>query len=79
MIAKLKGITDSVFDDNCIIDVNGVGYLVSASAKTLAKLSVGNEVKLLIETIVREDSISLFGFVDFTVDVHGQGAALEVR
>ena len=64
MIAKLKGIVDSVFDDNCIIDINGVGYLVAASAKTLGKLSVGNEAKLLIETVVREDSISLFGFYD---------------
>ena len=64
MIAKLKGVVDIVFDDNCIIDVNGVGYLVAASSRTLGKLSVGCEAKLLIETVVREDSISLFGFYD---------------
>lgn len=64
MIAKLRGIVDSVFDDNCIIDVNGVGYFVAASSKTLARLSKGSEVSLLIETVVREDSISLFGFYD---------------
>lgn len=64
MIAKLKGIIDTLGEDYCIIDVNGVGYLVSASAKTLGKLSVGTEATLLTETIVREDSISLFGFAD---------------
>ncbi len=64
MIAKLKGIVDSIFEDNCIIDVNGVGYLVSASSKTLGRLNKGTEVSLLVETVVREDSISLFGFYD---------------
>ena len=55
MIAKLRGIIDTIGDDYCIVDVNGVGYLVFASAKTLGKLT---------ETVVREDSISLFGFYD---------------
>lgn len=64
MIAKLRGIADSIYEDSCIIDVNGVGYLVAASSKTLARLTKGAEVSLLIETIVREDSISLFGFYD---------------
>ena len=64
MIAKLKGIVDSIFEDNCIIDVHGVGYLVWSSSKTLARLNKGLEVSLLIETVVREDSISLFGFYD---------------
>ncbi|MBQ9732027.1 MAG: Holliday junction branch migration protein RuvA [Alphaproteobacteria bacterium] len=64
MIAKLRGLVDVIGEDYIIIDVNGVGYLVSASAKTLSKLVKGAEVSLLIETIVREDSISLFGFAD---------------
>ncbi|MBO6290276.1 MAG: Holliday junction branch migration protein RuvA [Alphaproteobacteria bacterium] len=64
MIAKLRGIIDTLGDDYCIIDVGGVGYLVSASAKTLGKLTVGNEATLLIEMIVREDSMALFGFAD---------------
>ena len=64
MIAKLKGVVDSIFEDNCIIDVHGVGYLVWSSSKTLARLNKGLEVSLLIETVVREDSISLFGFYD---------------
>lgn len=64
MIAKLRGIIDTIGDDFCIIDVNGVGYLVSASAKTLGKLKINTEATLLTETVVREDSISLFGFAD---------------
>ena len=64
MIAKLRGLIDTIGDDYCIIDVNGVGYLVFASAKTLGKLMQGQEATLLTETIVREDSISLFGFAD---------------
>lgn len=64
MIAKLRGIVDSIYEDACIIDVNGVGYLVAASAKTLGKLAKGAEAVLLVETVVREDSISLFGFYD---------------
>lgn len=64
MIAKLRGIIDTIGEDYCIIDVNGVGYLVAASAKTLGKLAIGAEAALLTEMVVREDSISLFGFAD---------------
>jgi len=64
MIAKLRGVVDSIYEDSCIIDVNGVGYLVSASGKTLSRLVKDSQCTLLIETIVREDSISLFGFID---------------
>lgn len=64
MIAKLKGIVDTIAEDYCIVDVNGVGYLVFASAKTLGRLMLNAPVGLMIETIVREDSISLFGFAD---------------
>ena len=64
MIAKLKGLIDTIGEDYCIIDVNGVGYLVFASAKTLGKLVLRRPAVLLIETVVREDSISLFGFAD---------------
>ena len=64
MIAKLRGLVDTIGEDFCIIDVNGVGYLVFASSKTLSRLNIGNTISLMIETIVREDNISLFGFVD---------------
>ena len=64
MIAKLRGVVDSVDDDDLILDVNGVGYLVAASARTLRALpAVGGAVELLIETHVREDAIRLYGFL----------------
>jgi len=65
MIAKLKGILDSVGDDFAVIDVGGVGYRVFCSSKTLTKFgAVGNAVSVLTEMQVREDSIKLFGFAD---------------
>ena len=64
MIAKLKGIVDSVDEGSAVIDVNGVGYLVSASSRTLRDLVVGGPATLLVETIVREDAIALYGFLE---------------
>lgn len=64
MIAKLRGIIDTIGEDTCIIDVGGVGYALSASAKTLSKLRLGEETTLLTIMTVREDDISLFGFAD---------------
>ncbi len=62
MIGKLKGIIDTISDTNLILDVNGVGYLVFTPQKTLSSLSIGSPATFFIETIVREDSISLYGF-----------------
>ncbi|HEX9702597.1 MAG TPA: Holliday junction branch migration protein RuvA [Rhodospirillales bacterium] len=64
MIAKLKGRIDSVGDGRAIVDVNGVGYLVFASGRTLGRLATGAVAELLIETHVREDHIHLYGFSD---------------
>ncbi len=65
MIAKLAGVLDSLGEDWIIIDVNGVGYLVYCSAKTLRAMpETGGHVSLHIETHVREDHIHLFGFQD---------------
>jgi holliday junction DNA helicase RuvA len=64
VIGKLKGLVDSVEEETLILDVGGVGYLVSASARTLRALPpTGEAVALLIETQVREDAIRLFGFL----------------
>jgi Holliday junction DNA helicase RuvA len=64
MIGKLKGIIDSYGEDFIVVDVNGVGYLVHCSARTLQALpAVGQPVTLAIETHVREDQIRLFGFL----------------
>ena len=64
MIGKLKGIIDSYGEDHIILDVNGVGYVVHCSARTLAgAAAAGEPVTLAIETHVREDQIRLFGFL----------------
>ncbi|HKU93729.1 MAG TPA: Holliday junction branch migration protein RuvA [Vineibacter sp.] len=63
MIGKLRGVIDSVADDSCLVDVGGVGYVVFASSRTLRDLAPGREATLLIETIVREDAIALYGFL----------------
>jgi Holliday junction DNA helicase RuvA len=64
MIAKLKGLVDTVGEDWAVIDVGGVGYLVSCSGRTLARLDLGRAVSLSVETWVREDAIQLFGFAE---------------
>ncbi len=63
MIGKLTGRVDEVAEDHLILDVNGVGYLVFASGKTLSALGPkGSAASLLTETHVREDHIHLYGF-----------------
>lgn len=67
MISKLTGLLDSIFEGFIILDVNGVGYRVFCSAKTIGKLPTkGEAVSLMIETQVREDHIHLIGFYDAT-------------
>jgi Holliday junction DNA helicase RuvA len=63
MIGKLKGFIDSYGEDFVILDVNGVGYQIHCSTRTLQELpGAGEAATLSIETYVREDQIKLFGF-----------------
>jgi holliday junction DNA helicase RuvA len=63
MIAKLRGLLDGFGADFAVIDVNGIGYLVSASSRTLSALgAIGEEVVLHTEMLVAEDFIRLVGF-----------------
>lgn len=63
MIAHLNGHLAATGIDYAVIDVNGVGYLVGASAKTLAALgALGEFVTVHTEMLVAEDSIRLMGF-----------------
>jgi Holliday junction DNA helicase RuvA len=63
MIALLTGRVDALEADRCIIDVGGVGYLVQASTRTLSALPMPPAVaRVLVETVVREDAILLYGF-----------------
>ena len=64
MIARLKGRVAEIGEDHLVLDVGGVGYLVFAPARVLARLAPGEEVVLAIETHVREDHIHLYGFAD---------------
>ncbi len=65
MIARLKGLLDEAGEDWAVLDVNGVGYLVFCSARTLSRLpGKGQAVRMEIETHVREDHIHLYGFAD---------------
>ncbi|MBI1273862.1 MAG: Holliday junction branch migration protein RuvA [Alphaproteobacteria bacterium] len=67
MIGKLTGKLENVSGAQALIDVQGVGYVVACSARTLRALRPGEaQVALLVETIVREDAISLYGFIDGT-------------
>jgi holliday junction DNA helicase RuvA len=64
MIGKLSGVVDSLDEESLILDVNGVGYLVAVSIRTMRSLPpIGARAELLIETHVREDAIRLYGFL----------------
>jgi len=63
MIGKLTGLVDELGEDWLILDVGGVGYLVSCSGHTLRQVPAkGEPLSLLIDTYVREDQLRLFGF-----------------
>ncbi len=63
MIAKLTGKLDSWGAGHAVIDVNGVGYLVEASARTLSAIGIiGDEVTVHTEMLVGEDFLRLIGF-----------------
>ncbi len=63
MIGLLKGIIAALGEDAALIEVGGVGYVVSAGARTLARLRLGEAALVHVETHVREDAIKLFGFL----------------
>ena len=64
-IARLRGLIDDVGLDGVLVDVGGVGYPVLVSTRTRAALPGQSEVAtLLIETQIREDAVTYFGFID---------------
>jgi len=65
VIAKLTGRVDGLVDGGCILDVNGVGYLVACSTRTASALPPPPErAVVLVETQARENAIALYGFAD---------------
>ena len=64
MIAALRGSVLSVESTAAVIEAGGVGYAVQATPATLAGLRVGQEAFVHTSLVVREDSMTLFGFAD---------------
>jgi len=67
VIGALTGLVDSTHEGGCVLDVNGVGYLLACSRKTLDRLTAREGLhKVLVETRVSQDAITLYGFADAT-------------
>ncbi len=64
MISSVRGEILSVSLDHVVIEVGGVGFAVQATPSTLATLRRGEEARLHTALVVREDSLTLFGFGD---------------
>jgi len=66
MIARITGILVEAEGDALVVDVGGVGYLLSVPGSMVADLELDAEITLLVHTQVRDDAIQLFGFPDRT-------------
>lgn len=64
MIAAVRGEVLEVALDHVVIEAAGVGYRVNATPSTLSSLRTGTEARLITAMIVREDSMTLYGFTD---------------
>lgn len=64
MIAYVKGAVAGVTLSSAVIDVGGIGLELLATPATLARLRLGETVSLASSLVVREDSLTLFGFAD---------------
>ncbi len=64
MIASVRGRVVAVTPSTAVVEVGGVGMQVSCAPSTLAALRLGEEAELATSLVVREDSLTLFGFAD---------------
>lgn len=64
MIGKLQGLVDSIYKEQAIINVSGVGYILSCSLKTISKMKIGDPIQLFVDTQMKESQITLYGFHD---------------
>ncbi|MEO6885623.1 MAG: Holliday junction branch migration protein RuvA [Jatrophihabitantaceae bacterium] len=64
MIASVRGTVAAVGPDGAVVEVSGVGLAVSCTPATLARLHIGEQTRLATTLIVREDSLTLYGFSD---------------
>ena len=64
MIASVNGRVAAVSPDGAVVEVGGIGLAVQCTPGTIARLQVGENARLSTSLIVREDSLSLYGFAD---------------
>ncbi|MCC3865360.1 Holliday junction branch migration protein RuvA [Terrisporobacter petrolearius] len=64
MYSYIKGIIEEISLDHIVIENNGIGYKINASANTIMKVQLGQECKIYTKLIVKEDNMSLCGFYD---------------
>jgi Holliday junction DNA helicase RuvA len=64
MIASVRGTVTAVAPDGAVVEVGGVGLAVACAPATLARLRVGEPARLATSLVVREDSLTLYGFAD---------------
>ncbi|MEO6793276.1 MAG: Holliday junction branch migration protein RuvA, partial [Mycobacterium sp.] len=64
MIASVRGEVIDIALDHVVVEAAGVGYKVMATPATLSTLRRGSESRLITAMIVREDSMTLYGFLD---------------
>jgi len=64
MIASVRGRVAAVAPDSAVVEVGGVGLSVVCTPGTLANLRIGEEARLATSLVVREDSLTLYGFAD---------------
>ncbi|GAA2852456.1 Holliday junction branch migration protein RuvA [Streptosporangium fragile] len=62
MIASVRGQVTAIAPDGAVVEVGGVGVLVHCTPGTLATLRVGEETRLATSLVVREESLTLYGF-----------------
>jgi holliday junction DNA helicase RuvA len=63
VIASIRGTLSTKTTSQLVVDVNGVGYLLNVTGTTAARLSIGEAVSLFTTLVVREDAMTLFGFM----------------
>jgi Holliday junction DNA helicase RuvA len=64
MIASVRGLVAAIAPDSAVIEVGGVGLQIQCAPGTLAGLKAGVEARLSTSMVVREDSLTLYGFAD---------------
>jgi len=64
MYNYFKGRIEQITENSVVIETNGVGYELACSAKTLAVLAVGDKIQLFAHLVVKEDDMSLYGFLE---------------